>query len=27
MDVYHIVTVYSAIDAHGRYAYDNQDQM
>jgi len=24
MDVYHPVTVYSAIDAHGRYAYDNQ---
>ncbi|MCD1624599.1 YdiU family protein [Seohaeicola saemankumensis] len=24
MDIYHPVTVYSSIDAHGRYAYDNQ---
>jgi uncharacterized protein YdiU (UPF0061 family) len=24
MDTYHPVTVYSSIDAHGRYAYDNQ---
>lgn len=24
MDTYHQVTVYSSIDAHGRYAYDNQ---
>ncbi|MDD9706060.1 YdiU family protein [Seohaeicola sp. SP36] len=24
MDSYHPVTVYSSIDAHGRYAYDNQ---
>ena len=24
MDVYHPVTVFSSIDAHGRYAYDNQ---
>jgi uncharacterized protein YdiU (UPF0061 family) len=27
MDVYHPVTVYSAIDAHGRYAYDNQSNV
>lgn len=27
MDVYHPVTVYSAIDAHGRYAYENQAQI
>jgi uncharacterized protein YdiU (UPF0061 family) len=27
MDSYHPVTVYSSIDAHGRYAYDNQAQV
>jgi serine/tyrosine/threonine adenylyltransferase len=27
MDTYHPVTVYSSIDAHGRYAYDNQAQV